>query len=121
MNCLIIDDDKGLANVIKELFQTRGFANIDIAHDGVEGLIHISNNKYDCIYIDNKMPYLTGIEVLREIRKHSINRETPIIMMSADLPPIINEEEITVNNTIFMPKPVDFKRFDRYVALLSNW
>jgi DNA-binding response OmpR family regulator len=115
MKVLLIDDDPNIIELLTDIFKYNGYTNVEFANDGAEGLIYCSKNKYDLIYIDYHMPYLTGLEVLREIKQCSLNKETQIIMMSSDLPFVINEEDATLNKTLFLPKPINLNRFQRYI------
>ncbi|PMP93007.1 MAG: DNA-binding response regulator, partial [Desulfurella sp.] len=51
MRILIVEDEKTLANLIKQGFEEEGFA-VDVAYDGEDGLFFAQNNIYDCIVLD---------------------------------------------------------------------
>lgn len=75
---LLVDDDRELSAMLKEYLEGEGFL-VDVAHDGEAGL-EASRNDYSAIILDIMMPGMSGIEVLRELRKHST---TPVIMLTA--------------------------------------
>ena len=58
---LIIDDERAIRNVLKDILGNEGFQT-DEAADGEEGLKKISNGNFDAILCDIKMPKLDGIE-----------------------------------------------------------
>lgn len=76
---LIVDDEKEIANVLKDYFIADGF-EVLCCYDGAEGLIGF--NKFDpqLIVLDIMLPYIEGIDILRTIRGKS---NVPIIMLSA--------------------------------------
>ncbi|AHF97259.1 MAG: response regulator transcription factor [Desulfurella sp.] len=80
MRILIVEDEKTLANLIKQGFEEEGFA-VDVAYDGEDGLFFAQNNIYDCIVLDIMLPVIDGITILKKLREQ--NNSTPIIMLTA--------------------------------------
>jgi DNA-binding NtrC family response regulator len=76
---LIIDDEKSIRNVLKDILGNEGF-KVDEASDGEEGLLKAKQNAYDLILCDIKMPKLDGLEFLDAVA--ATNGETPVIMIS---------------------------------------
>ena len=80
MKVLIVDDEAGIRDVIKEYCL---FENYDVleAKDGMDALEIVNNNKdIDIIVLDIMMPKMDGYTTLKEIRKLST---VPVIMLSA--------------------------------------
>jgi two-component system nitrogen regulation response regulator NtrX len=78
-NILVIDDEKSIRNVLKDILGNEGY-QVDEAADGEEGFKKFSENNYDVILCDIKMPKLDGIEFLSKAT--ALNAEVPIIMIS---------------------------------------
>ncbi|MCX6299379.1 MAG: sigma-54 dependent transcriptional regulator [Bacteroidetes bacterium] len=76
---LIIDDEKSIRNVLKDILGNEGFV-VSEAADGEEGLEKFTNQNFDLILCDIKMPKLDGIEFLSAAML--LKPETPIIMIS---------------------------------------
>lgn len=76
---LIIDDEKAIRNVLKEILANEGFT-VEEANDGEEGLKKFTSGSYDVVLCDIKMPKLDGIEFLQKVIDS--NSETPVIMIS---------------------------------------
>lgn len=76
---LLIEDEKNIAMFVKMELEYEGY-EVDISHDGKEGLDKALNNKYDLIILDLMIPTLNGLEVCRRVRK---NKNVPIIMLTA--------------------------------------
>ena len=68
MKILLIEDDEKIAQFIKNGFKKVDY-RIDIAKDGEEGLYMAQNNDYDVLIVDWMLPQLSGIELLKKLKK----------------------------------------------------
>lgn len=80
MRILIIEDEKGIANFIRDGLVEEYYA-VDVASDGSSGLEMALINDYDLLLIDWMLPALSGIEVVKQVRKEK--PEIPIIFLTA--------------------------------------
>lgn len=80
MRLLVIEDNIELSNSMKKGLENMNF-KVDISNTGEEGEEKASINEYDVILLDLNLPDTDGIEVLKYLRKKSI--ETPIIIITA--------------------------------------
>jgi DNA-binding NtrC family response regulator len=78
-NILIIDDEKAIRNVLKEILSNEGFT-VEEAADGEDGLKKFASGSYDVVLCDIKMPKVDGIEFLQKVSES--NSEVPVIMIS---------------------------------------
>ncbi|MGL5314986.1 MAG: response regulator transcription factor [Peptostreptococcaceae bacterium] len=78
-NILIIEDEVKIARFVQLELQYEGY-NVDICHDGRDGLNKAVQGDYDLIILDVMLPSLNGMEVLRRVRAVS---DVTIIMLSA--------------------------------------
>ena len=81
---LIVDDDKDMQLILSEMLESEGYQTYS-AVDGKEALEKNSAHTPDVILLDVKLPVISGIEVLEEIRR--VNRNSIVIMLTgyADL------------------------------------
>ena len=77
---LIVDDTKNIRTLLQKVLQLEGF-EAELASNGKEGLEMIRNGNYSLIFMDIKLPEISGTEVLRTIRAEGNN--TPTIIMTA--------------------------------------
>ena len=77
---LVVDDEKNIRTTLVKCLAADGF-EIDLAVNGEEALIQLSQAKYDLVLLDIKMPGLNGMEVLKKMRDKGIN--VSVIMMTA--------------------------------------
>jgi two-component system OmpR family response regulator len=83
MRVLVVEDEVGLAETIREGLAPEGFT-VDLAHDGVDGLWLASERPhggYDAVVLDIMLPKLNGYEVCRQLRQREV--WTPILMLTA--------------------------------------
>jgi len=77
---LIVDDEPFSMSILAQELTDRGYA-IDTAGDGRTALSKVEASPPDLIVLDYMMPGLTGLDVLRELRKR--RNETPVVMITA--------------------------------------
>lgn len=79
MKILIIDDDQAIAQFLKEGLEGKMFT-VDIAPDGERGAFMGRTGSYDLVILDNCLPKLDGLEVLKEIRREK--QHVPVLMLT---------------------------------------
>src|SRR5947199_5190435 len=79
---LIIEDERGLTDVLAYNLQREGYDTL-VAHDGLEGLRKAQMQLPDVILLDLMLPGLDGLEVCRELRAGERTRHVPILMLTA--------------------------------------
>ena len=62
--------------------------------------------KYKTIFMDNMMPVMGGEEATRKIRKDSLNKDTNIIFVSANVQPVVIDTCLKCGGNGFLPKPI---------------
>jgi PAS domain S-box-containing protein len=90
----------------------KGFAiEIDVAIDGRQAVFAAETSTYDLICMDMRMPEMDGLEATRAIRGHDgLNRDVPIVAMTANAFPEDVAACRAVGMTDFVPKPVSKPR-----------
>lgn len=76
---LIIEDNKDVNLMLAEALTDVGY-HVTSVFTGVDGMNEIKNNLYDLVLLDVMLPYKSGDEILRDMRKFS---EIPVIIISA--------------------------------------
>ena len=80
MKILIVDDENGIREVIKEYSINEGYNTLE-AENGIECLDMLEkNNDIDVIILDIMMPKMDGYTTLKNLRK---KYDIPVIMLSA--------------------------------------
>ncbi|MBP6074057.1 MAG: response regulator transcription factor, partial [Flavobacterium sp.] len=79
MHILIVEDEKGIVDFLKQGLEEEGFV-ISYATNGKEGLELAISLPIDLVLLDWMLPKMTGIEVCKGIRLH---KNIPIIFLTA--------------------------------------
>jgi len=105
MNILIVDDYKTMLRIIRNLLKQLGFDNVDEATDGSEALQKLRDKNYGLVISDWNMEPMTGLQLLREVRKDLKLKATPFIMITAESKTdnVVAAKEAGVNNYIVKP------------------
>lgn len=77
---LVVDDEPNMREILSDVFSDEGMC-VDTAADGVAAVSLLEKHSYDAAVVDLKLPDITGIDVIREIRRR--NLATVIIMITA--------------------------------------
>ncbi len=80
MRVLIVEDEKPLADVIKQGLSEEGYA-VDVAYNGEDGLFMAENEPSDLIILDIMLPVVDGMTILKKVRKRGI--KSPVLMLTA--------------------------------------
>lgn len=79
MKILIVEDDKNIREGVADFLSEFGYNTIE-ASDGREALAKFDEQDISLVILDIQMPYINGLEVLKEIRKRS---KLPVLMLTA--------------------------------------
>jgi len=80
MRILLVEDEKKLCELIARTLEAERYA-VDTALDGQTGWQMADIYPYDLIILDLMLPYLSGTEILRRVRRK--NQEVPILVLTA--------------------------------------
>jgi DNA-binding NtrC family response regulator len=80
MKILLVEDDAQMQLAITANLSREGY-DIKIAPDGRSGLLMLEKESFDLVISDQKMPEMTGLELLNELKRREIG--TPFIMITA--------------------------------------
>ena len=80
MKILIVEDEKLLADSLRDMLQQKGF-QVEVAYDGITGRDYAELGIYDLLILDVMMPGLNGLELARQVRAKRCF--TPILMLTA--------------------------------------
>ena len=80
MKVLFVEDDKYIANNVKEYLE-QNFFTVDLCDNGDAGQHLAKVKKYDLIILDIMLPWKDGLQVCKELRNSDM--DIPIIMLTA--------------------------------------
>ncbi len=113
---LIIDDTKNIRLMLSKCLELEGYS-VETADNGKSGLEYAQNSAYDLIFLDVKLPEISGTEVLRQLRANKIL--TPIIIITA-YPTVKNAVDCTQLGAIaYLQKPFTTDRIHNVLCELN--
>lgn len=107
---LIVDDDEGLVHFLSRFFSRKDFA-VHTCTNGRKALEIVSEETFDLILLDYKMPEMNGLETLKEIRRLQV--KTPVIVMTAYGTMDTAIETMKLGAYDYLLKPFDRKDLER--------
>ncbi|MFH0945820.1 MAG: response regulator transcription factor [Planctomycetota bacterium] len=101
---LVADDDPSIRHAVRLKLSTADL-DIAVAKDGEEGLRMALEFEPDLLVVDYAMPYMTGYDLCRELRKHERFKATPVIVLTAMEQDIDTSLAAELGVVRFMTKP----------------
>jgi CheY-like chemotaxis protein len=126
---LLAEDDPGDVELTLAALEENHLANkVAVVHDGEEALDYLfrrgkfrmrTGGNPIVVLLDNKMPKVTGLEVLKAIRADEFLNTLPVVVLtsSRETPDLIEFYKHGVN--AYVVKPVDFSEFVKAVGRLG--
>lgn len=102
---LVVDDSVSMRNIICELLHELGFPNVDEAGDGAAALELFQRTPYDVVITDWYMPHLSGLSLLRAIRRGPTRQSTPVLVLTGSVTSGSLHEAVAAGATGFVGKP----------------
>jgi CheY-like chemotaxis protein/tetratricopeptide (TPR) repeat protein len=106
VSILFVEDNRVVAEAVRETLELEGWG-VESCVDGSVALRLIEGREhFDLFLLDNDLPGIHGIELIRRARQLSHRRHTPIVMFSAS---DLEREAHGVGADVFLKKPDDVK------------
>jgi DNA-binding response OmpR family regulator len=101
IHILLIEDEKEIARFIELELSCEGY-KVEVANDGMQGLMAARQNNPDLIILDRMLPQINGIEICKRIRQNS---DVPIIMLTAKVEYSDRVEGLDAGANDYLVKP----------------
>ncbi len=105
MRVLIVEDEVKLAKAIERRLVAESF-DVDICHDGKDGLWRAIQGSYDVMILDIMLPSMNGYRVCAEMRARDV--WTPILMLTAKDGEYDEAEGLETGADDYLVKPFSF-------------
>ena len=114
---LAVDNEPSVTTALRFVFDGPKY-DITCVSSGTDALAHLDRSTpFDVIIVDQKMPKLTGVELVREIRRRGI--EGKIIVVSANLSSEVCEAYKRMEVSLIFSKPFDIRQLRSAVDALA--
>lgn len=118
---LIIEDEEDAAELFAEMMRVSGFRVLKTSNSA-PAIGMMSSEKPDVIILDIMMPEISGLEVLRLMRRDPQLAAIPVVVVSAKSMPADIREGMEAGASTYLTKPVGFLELREAVqrALVSR-
>jgi diguanylate cyclase (GGDEF)-like protein len=103
---LVVDDDANNRDMLSRRLVRRGYS-VEVAESGQEALEKIEAAQYDLVLLDQMMPGMSGLDLLRLLRATRSPIELPVIMVSAVDHSQFVVDALSSGANDYVMKPVD--------------
>src|SRR3989442_1754260 len=103
---LIVDDDRQVREVLHQIFISAGY-NCLLASDGREGVEVFTANRPPLVVTDLKMPGMTGMELLQQVRAVDGDAAVIVLTGAADVKTAIASLKLGAHDFIMKPVNID--------------
>ena len=118
MRVLLLEDDVALSDLLNEHLEDKGF-EVTLCTNGQVALEALIEQKFDIALLDINTPQISGIEVLKSIRKEYKNN-TPVIILTAYQDTKHLKESFENGVDDYIKKPFDLEELDQRILKLCR-
>ena len=117
-----IDDSKFICNIMEQIVSEAGYRFMGI-QDDLRAISLLIKYKPDLIFLDLNMPIVNGYEICNQLRRVSILRNIPVIMLTGNDGIIDRMRAKLVGTSSFLSKPIKstkiIKILDKFLPIYS--
>jgi len=107
ISVLVADDDEAICELLTDFLADKGYA-VDQAKDGQTVLKKLEKHAPDALLLDNKLPDMDGLAVLKQMNNDGL--DTPTIIMTAHGTSSIAIQSIQLGAYDYLTKPLDLDK-----------
>lgn len=117
---LVVDDERLIRWSLKQKLELWGY-HVSEAEDGSTALGRLQIDNPDMVTLDVRLPDMSGLDVLREIKQR--DPKLPVIMITAYGAVDLAVDALRLGAFDFIEKPINFEKFQNSIknALEANW
>ncbi|MCK5829094.1 MAG: phosphate regulon transcriptional regulator PhoB [Methylococcales bacterium] len=120
LNLLLIEDDHPIREMLHHFLTGKNFLVQD-AKDGEQALDILNKTNPDLILLDWMLPDQSGPQIIKIIRKNPVQKDIPIIMLTARAEEMDKIEGLDAGADDYMAKPVSLQElYARIRALIRR-
>jgi CheY-like chemotaxis protein len=112
LRILVVDDHALIGLTVARVLNHRGFLTV-VARSGEEALGRLAQERFDAVVSDVRMPEMSGLELLENIRAQCL--DLPVVLMTATAEPGLWQSALALGAAALLEKP--FSREQLLTAL----
>jgi len=114
---VIVDDEADIVKILTYRLKAKGY-EVFSAANGEDGLALIDKERPGLILLDLRLPGMDGLEVTKELRKKVALKDTPIILITANIENVA--QKAREYDLDYMTKPIDpkilYEKVEKYMG-----
>ncbi len=113
---LLVDDHEMGRKALRLYLEHLGYMCEEVEH-GAAALAYLEKSReIDLLISDNRMPVMTGMELLLHVKTTPQLKSLPIIMCSGNLTKELSQKALDLGATAVLDKPYEFSNLSALVA-----
>ena len=114
---LLVEDDHAIREMLQSYLLTKNY-KVKAAESGGVAFEMLAEKNPDLMLLDWMLPDISGPDIIRQIRKNKIQRDIPILMLTARAEEMDKVKGLEVGADDYMTKPVSLKELDARIKAL---
>ncbi len=114
---LVVEDEADTADMFTQMLRKNGYRVIKTL-GGIPGLTQVQHEKPDLLLLDIMMHDISGLEVLRFLRREPQYQDLPVIVISAKTTTAEILTGLEAGATVYLTKPVEYLELKENVEKL---
>ncbi len=107
---LVVEDNELNLKLFKDILDVSHITTIEL-RDGRNALDICKNQKPDLVIMDIQLPYISGIDVIKQIKGDAEVRMIPVIAVTAFAMQTDKERILASGCDVYLPKPISIESF----------
>jgi len=117
LRILAVDNEPSVTFSLRHIFNDPHYEFTPVENgDAALARLDSTSNHFDIIIVDHKMPHMSGVQLVGELRKRGI--ASKIMVLSADIPSETREEYERMDVNVIFSKPFDVRQLRSAVDCL---
>jgi len=104
---MMVDDEPTTIEILEMFLQSEGYGKIVATTDSRRTLELLAEKRPDVLLLNLMMPNVSGLEILRSMRKDEVLRRIPVIILTSSTDAERKRAALELGATDFLGKPVD--------------
>ena len=114
---LLVEDDHAIREMLQGFLLTKNY-KVKAAESGKVAFEMLAEKNPDLMLLDWMLPDISGPEIIRKIRRNKIQKDIPILMLTARAEEMDKIKGLEVGADDYMTKPVSLKELDARIKAL---
>jgi len=106
-----VEDNETNVEVMRGVLALRPQVVLEVSTLGLDGMAAFRRRRPDLILLDMQLPDISGIELLRHLKRDDLLADIPVVVVSADASPQHMEQALTLGAAHYVTKPLDVVHF----------